>query len=211
MEATRSGEIVLIDENVVVGRAMKSYLEKNLSCPVELERSLDERNGREYGMVILNLSYYATYQEIVKSIKNAQRHHFDRLIVMTNLCVKNCPGLNDERITILCKMSFLNKCKTGLEIVADDLPCSEVCSGFESAEPRANEALSEKIEVLSGREKQILKMICKGFSSKEIATKLCISKRTVDFHRENVLRKLNLSRLTQIIGLAVVFPTDFVE
>jgi len=211
MESKESKGIVLVDENAVVGSAMKSYLEKGLTCPVDLKRTLDEVNGREYGMVIMNLSYYGTFQEIIKSIKRLRRHHFDRLIVLTNLCVKDYTGLNDKRISILCKMSCLNKCQSGLEIVTDGHPCSRVCSGIESIGLRAIDTLSKKVEILSGREKQILRMICKGFSSKEIATKLCISKRTVDFHRANVLRKLNLNRLSQFMSLAVVLPPDFIE
>lgn len=42
---------------------------------------------------------------------------------------------------------------------------------------------------LSEREGEVLFYICKGYSNKEIAERLFISKRTVDKHRENLLLK----------------------
>lgn len=45
-------------------------------------------------------------------------------------------------------------------------------------------------QILSAREKEILKMIDEGMSSKEISTKLNISIYTVSRHRQNILEKL---------------------
>lgn len=45
---------------------------------------------------------------------------------------------------------------------------------------------------LTPREKEVLQLVVDGFSSTEIARKLSISKRTVDIHRANLVRKLNL-------------------
>jgi len=39
---------------------------------------------------------------------------------------------------------------------------------------------------------QIAKFIKDGKTSKEIATVLCVTKKTVDFHRANIRKKLNL-------------------
>ena len=44
----------------------------------------------------------------------------------------------------------------------------------------------------TSREMQIAKFIKDGKTSKEIATILCVTKKTVDFHRANIRRKLNL-------------------
>ncbi len=58
---------------------------------------------------------------------------------------------------------------------------------------------SSSENVLTHREKQILKLIADGKSNKEIAEELFISDRTADTHRTNIKRKLKLNTLAQII------------
>jgi DNA-binding CsgD family transcriptional regulator len=65
---------------------------------------------------------------------------------------------------------------------------------------------SEKADLqISEREKEILLLIAKGFSSKEIADKLQISINTVNNHRRNVMQKLGVSSSLQAIRLAKYF------
>jgi len=56
----------------------------------------------------------------------------------------------------------------------------------------------QSLDILTDREKHILRLIALGKSTKEIAAELFISKRTVDTHRNNLKRKL---RVTSIIHL----------
>lgn len=55
---------------------------------------------------------------------------------------------------------------------------------------------------LSIRERQIFKLIIKGMSNKQIATELFISDRTVDTHRTNIKRKLQITTLADLIAYA---------
>lgn len=57
----------------------------------------------------------------------------------------------------------------------------------------------DRIKNLSEREIEILKFIASGKTSKEIANTLFISKTTVDTHRRNILRKLELKSSADII------------
>ncbi|MEE9409051.1 MAG: response regulator transcription factor [Polaribacter sp.] len=57
--------------------------------------------------------------------------------------------------------------------------------------------------VLSNREKEILNLIANGKTSKEISEILFIAKTTVDTHRKNMIRKLNLSSGSELIKYAV--------
>lgn len=61
---------------------------------------------------------------------------------------------------------------------------------------------SDKI-VLSNREKEILNLISEGQSSKEIAENLFIAKSTVDTHRKNMIRKLDLSSGNELVKYAI--------
>jgi DNA-binding NarL/FixJ family response regulator len=56
--------------------------------------------------------------------------------------------------------------------------------------------------VLTSRECEILKHIADGKTSKEIADELCISKNTVDTHRNKMLQKLNLANSASLVHYA---------
>ena len=56
---------------------------------------------------------------------------------------------------------------------------------------------------LSDREKQILQLVAESFSTKEIAARLNISVRTVDNHRTNIMRKLNLHDVAALTRYAI--------
>lgn len=55
------------------------------------------------------------------------------------------------------------------------------------------------ISKLSEREVEVLKFIKDGLSSKEIAEKLFLSARTVEVHRSNILKKLNLKNTASLL------------
>jgi DNA-binding NarL/FixJ family response regulator len=58
-------------------------------------------------------------------------------------------------------------------------------------------------ELLTNREREILKLLADGKSSKEIGELLFISIRTVQNHRANIMRKLKVRRTTDLIKYAV--------
>ena len=53
---------------------------------------------------------------------------------------------------------------------------------------------------LSKREIEVIGYIKKGFSSKAIADALCISVKTVEVHRYNTLKKLNLKNSAAMVN-----------
>jgi DNA-binding NarL/FixJ family response regulator len=59
------------------------------------------------------------------------------------------------------------------------------------------------IPQLSAREKEVLHFLVEGLSNKEIADKLFISSKTVDNHRANILKKLNLKNNVQLVRFAL--------
>jgi DNA-binding NarL/FixJ family response regulator len=56
---------------------------------------------------------------------------------------------------------------------------------------------------LTPREREVTKMISAGMTSKEIASALGISVRTVETHRENILSKLGLRSSMELVGYAL--------
>jgi len=58
-------------------------------------------------------------------------------------------------------------------------------------------------EHLTIREREVLKLIAEGNSSKEIADLLFISIRTVEHHRANIMRKLNIKNTATLVKYAI--------
>lgn len=56
---------------------------------------------------------------------------------------------------------------------------------------------------LTDREKEIIALIAQGFSNKEIGDKLFISHRTVDTHRTNLMKKLEVNNIAGLIRFAL--------
>lgn len=56
---------------------------------------------------------------------------------------------------------------------------------------------------ITEREQEILQLIVDGFTSKEIAKKLYISPRTVDTHRANLMQKLKLNNIAELVRYAI--------
>ena len=58
-------------------------------------------------------------------------------------------------------------------------------------------------ELLTPREQEILKLVAEGHSNHEIATQLFLSKKTVETHRANTMRKLDLHDVTELVKYAL--------
>jgi DNA-binding NarL/FixJ family response regulator len=52
---------------------------------------------------------------------------------------------------------------------------------------------------LTPREQEVLRLLAEGLNAKEIADKLCISSKTVENHRTNIMHKLNLQNPIDLI------------
>lgn len=63
-----------------------------------------------------------------------------------------------------------------------------------------NETDKPGIKTLSLREIEIVKLIKNGLSSKEIASELSITVRTIEVHRHNILKKLKLKNTASLIS-----------
>ena len=57
-------------------------------------------------------------------------------------------------------------------------------------------------ETLTQREREILKLVAEGHKNKEIADLLCISVKTVEKHRANLMEKLSLHNVAALTALA---------
>jgi len=63
------------------------------------------------------------------------------------------------------------------------------------------EAMEQHFEALTTREREVMGLLLKGQSNKQIAKNLCISSRTVEVHRHHVLQKHKVKSVTQLMYL----------
>lgn len=68
---------------------------------------------------------------------------------------------------------------------------------------RAQPATLDAYELLTTREREVLQLAAEGLSNGEIAQRLTLSPRTVEMHRGNLMRKLDLGSQTEVVKFAI--------
>lgn len=68
---------------------------------------------------------------------------------------------------------------------------------------RSEMGTSSPSEELTAREREVLTCIAEGMTNREIAETLVISAKTVDRHRENIMRKLKLHNRVELVRYAI--------
>jgi DNA-binding NarL/FixJ family response regulator len=76
---------------------------------------------------------------------------------------------------------------------------SMVVDGFVSDKPAATPA----IDVISPRERDVLRRLAQGLSNKEVASDLSLSVKTVESHRTNIMRKLSVHSVAGLVRFAI--------
>jgi DNA-binding NarL/FixJ family response regulator len=62
---------------------------------------------------------------------------------------------------------------------------------------------SSDFDVLTARERQILKLLAEGMTNKQVAAKINVSVKTVETHRSRLMGKLDLHSLTDLVRYAI--------
>lgn len=80
-------------------------------------------------------------------------------------------------------------------------PISQIIvKGFKNRN-EASSSDQNPINALTKREKEVLRLLIEGLSSKQIADKLFLSERTVSNHRANMLQKCNVNNTVELVRL----------
>jgi DNA-binding CsgD family transcriptional regulator len=81
-------------------------------------------------------------------------------------------------------------------------PPAGTLAGQETGPEAANAAFAGRWALLTAREREVAGLVAKGLTNKDIASRLFVSKRTVDAHLEHILGKLGYSSRLQVAALA---------
>ncbi len=68
---------------------------------------------------------------------------------------------------------------------------------------RGSSVENSVFETLSNREREILQLIAEGHSTKEIAFKLNVSIKTIDTHRHNIMKKVGVKSIANLVKYAI--------
>ena len=72
-----------------------------------------------------------------------------------------------------------------------------------------NGATESVLEVLTDREREIMRLVSGGLSNKEIARRLSISQGTIKVHLHNIYEKLGINNRTALAAVAISQSTRF--
>jgi len=206
-------KILLVDDHAVVRMGLKMLLNTNPEMEVIGEAS----EGNEGIKKALKLKPDVVVMDL------SMPHGKDGLSATTEL-KKLRPEINILILTMHNDEEYLFRAIQGgaSGCILKSAPHDELMSAIESVakgdaylHPSATKRLMEEYlgsvkqdgdgtyNLLSEREKEVLTLIAKGYSNKEIAEQLVISVKTVETHKGNLTEKLQMKTRPELVEYAV--------
>lgn len=68
--------------------------------------------------------------------------------------------------------------------------------------------LTERVERLTGREREVMLLIVDGFANNAVADKLGISARTVEHYRANIMQKMEATSFAELVRMAIALQQN---
>jgi DNA-binding NarL/FixJ family response regulator len=134
---------------------------------------IESVRARQPGVVFLALSVSDAAEDVIAVIRAGARGYVTKTISSDDLAVALSRVRDGDAVFSPRLAGFV------LDAFAGDLP-----AGF-SADP--------ELDQITPREREVLRLLARGYTYKEIARRLQVSIKTVESHASSVLRKLQLS------------------
>ena len=199
-------KVLLTDDHQIIIDGLKSLLKNSDEIVVAAEAN----NGREALRILGLLSIDVLLMDIdmpvmngIEALKEIRKQFRDVKVII--LSMHNEAGMIKSLIDLGANGYLLKSCSQDELIGA----IRKVASGQSYFSTNVTLALlkpanpEQKNEILTDRETEILKLIAAGFSNKEIGDQLFISHRTVDTHRTNLMKKLDVNNIAGLISYAI--------
>jgi two-component system response regulator NreC len=119
------------------------------------------------------------------------------------LIERNCPNTRTIFLTMYEDEEYLLQC---LEVGAAGYVLKRIMEKLVEdfhARPRGPQSRVSRGSTLTPREREVIKMLAEGNSVKEIAKLLGLSVKTVEAHKFNLMRKLNIHNKAQLVTYAI--------
>ena len=168
---------------------------KDLTHPEDLARNMEEFKKLQDG----EIDHYSLEKRFIR--KDGE--------ILHSLLSVGCSRFKNDEISdiyiILEDVTAEKQYKASLAKARDDLMVAirEVLSGNQYIRQVINsigdisghspsQPEEDPMQMLTFKQREVLRLVAKGNTSEEIATKLCLSKHTVDYHRICIMKKLGL-------------------
>jgi DNA-binding NarL/FixJ family response regulator len=99
-------------------------------------------------------------------------------------------------------LKAIRRAGMGQRFLSPPLAEDSVAAYLEKAAPSAG----DPFHGLTPREREVLNLTAEGLTGSEVSARLFISRRTVETHRANIMRKLGVRNLKQLIRYATLAP-----
>lgn len=202
-------KVIIVDDHEIVRQGIRMSLDRvntNISIVAEAsngQEALDLISQNDLDLIITDISMpKMSGLELTKEIRK-KHPHVNVLILSTH---------NEEKY-------ILSSFEAGaLGYLPKDAPVDQIILAIETVvsgeifyTPEVAKTLaiasikgkSPSKKALTEREKEILELIVKGQTNKEIASNLFISIRTVDVHRRNIMQKLEVNNTAELVRITL--------
>ena len=206
-------KVVLAEDHVVLRQGLRSLLEQNQEFEVVAEASdgleaircvqqtapdvliIDLTMPRMTGMHAIKdiKSAHPEVKIIVLTVHTAEEYVYESLKAGAGGYVLKAADFGALIMAIRCVLM-------GKAYISPDISGTVVVGYLKGSKDR--EAPSGK-ESLTPREQDVLKLVAEGYKNREIGDMLCVSIKTVEKHRENIKRKLDLNGTSAMIAYAM--------
>jgi DNA-binding NarL/FixJ family response regulator len=212
--------IVLVDDHVLVRDGIKALLEEEQGLTVIDEASngleaLTVLKKQQPNILIVDIRMpHMNGIEVVKEVKKTYPEIKTLVLSMhdSEEYVLNAidAGADGYLLKGASKEEFLkalNTIATGGKYFSGDISAIIInnLTNKKTTKESPKKQLDENPFQLTKREKQILRLVLKGKSNKEIAAELEVSKRTAEVHRFNLMKKLKVKNLIELSNKAAEF------
>jgi NarL family two-component system response regulator LiaR len=196
--------VMLIDDHRVVRQGLSDFLEVQADIEIVGEASSGEEGVQLARELLPDVVLMDLVMPGIDGVETTRRikavSPSTRVIVLTSFADddKVFPAIKAGAISYLLKdispeeLAHAIRAAQRNEAVLHPEVAAKLMQEFSA--PRPNEA---PVEQLTPREMDVLRLIAKGKSNKEIADTLIVSEKTIKTHVSNILSKLHLADRTQ--------------
>lgn len=200
--------ILIVDDHPIVRQGLKRMIE-NESDLIVCGEAQSEREARlairalQPEAVIVDLSL--EHGDGINLVRDVHAHHPQIVLLVLSMhdeAIYANRLLSAGAMGYIMKQAAADQLITALRcVLAGEVYLSEALRSSQAA--LASAGARHPVVRLSNRELQVLNMIGRGVSSRDIAQALSLSVKTIESHRLSIKRKLNLTTNAQLVQYAI--------